>query len=333
MFSNLSVNVILSLSSIIFTSYYSHASSLVCAEMVQNEFARDIDGSYILATADKKIQVKTPTWDDSFDPLEPYLGYPGELIKSDTPHFDGVGEMDAFCNTKLILDFLDDEFQHDGIDGKEMNVEVILYDDDTAQFQAPNYILLGRNLHKGLKPTSSFIDLVAHEIFHGILRSTSGLSPRTLEAAGLNEGLADSIGIFLGYKLKGLEKPDYNFAFDLHGDQRPLRSISNPQMYGLIDHYQDLDSGDNSGHINGGILSLVFYLFAEGGSHPRLRGEDIQGVGIDLAAKIFFEFSTTLLDPDSTFHDARVASMKVAKKYGVHIEESLSIAWDQVGVY
>lgn len=293
------------------------------------KFRKNADGLYELVSVEGDIIVKEADTSRPFDIFDPYVGYPGKPIVSSDASFAGKGILPAFTNTQNVMKHFKSIFGLDGIDGKGSPLEVILYDDDSAQF-VEKYVLLGRNLHdENRKAVTEVIDSVAHEIFHGVIKSSSGLDFDRLESAGLNEGLADIMGVYAKYKIEGIL--GYTFGVGFNGEV-PMRSLADPAKFHGADHISKIDLSDILGHRNGGIIALAFYLFSNGGSHPRLGGPKVQGVGIDLAAKIFFEMATKQLKSDSTFADAREASLVVAKNFGEDVVQSLNMAWDQVGL-
>lgn len=324
------------------------ASSAICSEIqsssscratyssskvkFQLEFPRTTDGNYVLSSPNGSIVIKEPDFNNPINILDPYFGYPARLATSKDGQFDSKS-VEALKNVGRVLEFFSNEFAYKGLDGKGSPIEVIMYNDHSAQFARPVSILLGRNLqHTNTQSVTSLIDVIAHEMTHGIIYYTSKLSSKNIESAALNEGIADIVGIYAQSKLD-INNFNYGFGKGLVSES-PIRLLSNPAKTGGVDHYSKLvtDFTARSGHSNSAILSLTFYLLANGGSHPRLGGDPIEGVGIETAAHIFFEAISYHLKEDSTFKDARRATLEVAKKYGPGTIQSLNKAWNQTGV-
>jgi bacillolysin len=192
--------------------------------------------------------------------------------------------------------------------------------------------------------TPGAIDLVAHEITHGITEFTSDLIYRN-ESGALNESFSDIMGnsveAFFQPPGPSLMQADYLVAEDIaRGAGNGIRSMSNPIEYDDPDHYSIRFTGttDNGGvHINSGIPNHVFYLAVEGGTN-RVSGLTVQGVGSANRVQIetvFYRAVTQLLPSDATFAMARTATIQAARDLygpGGPVERAMSEAWTAVGV-
>ncbi|HEX6323845.1 MAG TPA: M4 family metallopeptidase [Vicinamibacterales bacterium] len=190
---------------------------------------------------------------------------------------------------------------------------------------------------------SGALDIVAHELTHGVTEFTSDLIYQN-ESGALNESFSDIMGA--GAEFFFQERGTGNLRGDwLMGEDviRPggLRSLSNPAAYGDPDHYsvRFTGTGDNGGvHINSGIPNLAFYLAVEGGAHPR-TGAGVQGVGFanrEQIEKIFYRAVTQLMPADTNFSQARAITLQAARDlYGAGSapERAMAQAWDAVGVF
>lgn len=188
------------------------------------------------------------------------------------------------------------------------------------------------------------LDIVAHEITHGVTEFTSDLIYRN-ESGALNESFSDIVGtaveMFFQPRGSGLMQADYLIAEDVvRGGQNGIRSMANPIAYGDPDHYSIRYTGtlDNGGvHINSGIPNHVFYLAVEGGTN-RVSGLSVQGVGSNNRAQIetaFYRAMTQLLPSSATFAMARSATIQAARDLhgaGSAAERALIEAWTAVGV-
>jgi len=186
------------------------------------------------------------------------------------------------------------------------------------------------------------LDIVGHELTHGVTEFTSNLIYRN-ESGALNEAFSDIMGTSIEFFFQpagsGDLKADYLCGEDV---VKPggLRSMENPQAYGDPDHYSRrfLGSADNGGvHINSGIANQAFYLSIEGGTN-RTSGLAVQGVGAanrEQIEKVFYRAFTQLLPSGATFALARAATIQAARDlYGANSnpERALTEAWTAVGV-
>ena len=153
------------------------------------------------------------------------------------------------------------------------------------------------------------LDVIAHEIGHGVNTSTANLVYQN-ESGALSEGFSDIWGACVEYFAKGNNGGN---IWLIGEDIMPgaLRYMSNPKMGGQPDTYRGTNwhtaSTDNGGvHTNSGVLNYWFYLLSEGGSGTNDLGNSysIQGIGIDKAAKIAYNTLTKYLTSNSTYQQA-----------------------------
>jgi bacillolysin len=214
---------------------------------------------------------------------------------------------------------------------------------------APNQTANGRSWNF----MSGALDIVAHEITHGVTEYTSDLIYLN-ESGALNESFSDimATGAEFFFQAKADEplsgnqllRADYVCGEDVvragsnptHG----IRSMANPSAYGHPDHYSIRFTGttDNGGvHINSSISNHAFYLAIEGGVH-RLSGVLVEGVGSanrEQIERVFYRAFTQFLTPTATFAVARAATIQAARDlYGVGsaAERAVTQAWTAVGV-
>lgn len=189
---------------------------------------------------------------------------------------------------------------------------------------------------------SGSLDVVAHELTHGVTEFTSNLIYLN-ESGALNEAFSDIMGtsveFFFQPRGSGSMQADYLLAEDV---VRPggLRSMSDPVPYGDPDHYSKrfLGSADNGGvHINSAIANLAFYLAIEGGTNPT-SGLAVQGVGAanrEQIEKVFYRGFTELMPANATFSIARAVTIQAARDLypsNGNVERAVTDAWTAVGV-
>ena len=189
---------------------------------------------------------------------------------------------------------------------------------------------------------SGSLDIVAHELTHGVTQYTSNLIYLN-ESGALNESFSDMMAtgaeFFFQRPGSGSMQADYLLGEDV---VRPggFRSMSNPLALGDPDHYSRRFTGteDNGGvHTNAGISNHVFYLAIEGGTN-RTSGLSVQGVGAanrEQIEKVFYRAFTQLLPSNATFAVARAVTLQSARDlHGPNsaAERAISEAWTAVGV-
>jgi Zn-dependent metalloprotease len=196
---------------------------------------------------------------------------------------------------------------------------------------------------------SAALDVVAHELTHGVTNFSSGLIYLN-ESGALNEAFSDVMAAGVEWYFEppgqGRQQADWKLAEDVFIHFGPfIRSYENPGAAGDPDHYsirclpplctEDFDNGGV--HINSGIVNQAFYLMVQGGTN-RTSGISVRGIGtaqMDRIEAIFYRAFVFYLVPSSTFHDARQATLRAAQElYGAgSVEEStVRQGWDAVGV-
>lgn len=192
------------------------------------------------------------------------------------------------------------------------------------------------------------LDVVAHELTHGVTNSSSNLEYRN-ESGALNEAFSDMMGTSVEFYFQaagsGSLRADYLIGEDIikaysAGTRDGLRSMENPASYDDPDHYSRryTGTGDNGGvHINSGIPNQAFYLAIEGGTN-RTSGIRVTGVGSanrEQIEKVFYRAFTQLMTSTSNFSRARATTLQAATDlYGASSAAYNAVrdAWAAVGV-
>jgi Zn-dependent metalloprotease len=158
------------------------------------------------------------------------------------------------------------------------------------------------------------LDIVAHEISHGLTSYTANLV-YAYESGALNEAFSDIFGTAVEFYAKP------SSANWLIGENIGIviRSMANPKLYSHPDTYLGTNwytgSGDNGGvHTNSGVLNYWFYRLTVGGSGINDLGNayNVTGLGIVDAAKVAYRMLNVYLTPNSQYADARFYGIKSA---------------------
>ena len=188
------------------------------------------------------------------------------------------------------------------------------------------------------------LDIVAHELAHGVTDFTSSLLYLD-ESGALNEAFSDIIGVGAEHyaeplrQFKGGKAANYLIGEDVFVPGG-LRSLENPVLFGDPDHYslRFLGTADNGGvHTNALIVGHAYYLAIEGGTN-RVSGLEVNGVGAanrEQIEQVFYRAFTLLLTRESDFSAAKVATIQSARDLfglGSTAEHAVSQAWTAVGV-
>ncbi len=192
----------------------------------------------------------------------------------------------------------------------------------------------------GFNPWTS-LDLVTHELTHGLTFHTAGLHYGG-ESAALNESFSDIFGTCIEFYKKPATA-DFQI-----GEQAGVtagtivRSLANPKLTNLPNTYKGTywysGGNDNGGaHTNCGVQNYWFYLICQGGSgtNDNSNSYSVSGIGITKAAKIAYRTLTVYLTSFSNYADTRTLSIQAAADlYGICSAEVKSVtdAWYAVGV-
>jgi Zn-dependent metalloprotease len=189
------------------------------------------------------------------------------------------GAVSAHVNATRVFDFYNGVLQRDGVDDKHMDlISVVNCANPDPQGAATqewpqavwwaNRMWYGqtRNDQGKLVSWSVHLDVMAHELTHGVTAHTANLMYRD-ESGALDESLSDIFGIIISNWYTAPDREDvstwsWEMGSGLGPDGRPLRDLSDPRRTGHPDHMQDFvktryDSGGV--HANSNIHNKAAY--------------------------------------------------------------------------
>jgi Zn-dependent metalloprotease len=271
---------------------------------------------------------------------------PGNLLRDthDPPVAD-VAANDAFDGARDTLKFYDEVLGRNGIDGAGMDVisSVHVSDPNGRAWENAAWISTqmaygegGLLFHPG--SLTSAIDVIGHELTHGVTQFTAALEYRS-QSGALNESMSDVFGSLVKQHVRKetAATADWLIGAGLLIDPqaKALRSMLEPgtafpgdPQPGKMSDYQELpetERGDNGGvHYNSGIPNRAFALVAT----------KLGGNSWDRAGRIWYKTLTEQLRPDSQFKDAAQATLDVAEELfpGGEVGTVVEEAWKAVEV-
>jgi bacillolysin len=146
-------------------------------------------------------------------------------------------------------------------------------------------------------------DVVGHEMTHGVTQFTSNLF-YFAQSGAINESMSDVFGEFVDLTDgHGNDDPSVRW---LAGEDLPtgaIRDMANPPNFGQPDRlrsplYDAVAAGDPHG--GSGVGNKAASLITDGGS---FNGHTVVGIGIDKAARIYYETDVNLLVSASDYND------------------------------
>jgi Zn-dependent metalloprotease len=204
---------------------------------------------------------------------------PGRLVREEggrASRDPAVNE--AFLNSGYTYDFYKEVFDRNSLDDRGMSLISSVH----LGRRLNNAFWTGEQMAYGDGDGSLFIrftkslDVVGHELTHGVITHTSNLEYRD-EPGALNEHFADVFGTLAKQwrKRQSVDEADWLIGSDIMGpdtDAAALRTLAgepafeddpvlgtDPQPKHMDDRYTG--SGDNGGvHLNSGIPNHAFYL-------------------------------------------------------------------------
>lgn len=268
------------------------------------------------------------------------------LLDNTTDNDDNWGnsyltETSTHYHTSICWDYYRNTFGRTGQNNQSRQVRVrTQWNDANAYFEPGgndhNNLTFGKNnsWDWGMEPS-----IVAHEFAHGITHHTSNLQ-YSYESGALNESFSDIFGIVIQAVMLDGGTTDY-----ILGNFIPnaiVRSLKEPNLYSQPNTYLGTDwysgSGDKGGvHVNSGVQNKWFYILSHGENdwNDLNNYYDINGIGVNKAARIAYYAQTSILMNSSQYSDSRLATITAAKiLFGeCSLEYQATIdAWYAVGI-
>jgi bacillolysin len=216
----------------------------------------------------------------------------------------------ALFNFGQTYDYFFERHGRNSIDGNGANVQAVVRVAQMANaFWSGDLKMM---FFGDALPYAGALDVVGHELAHGVTQSSADLIYE-LQSGALNEAMSDIFGEMVEARAVG--RADWQIGTDLGQIIRNLKNPGALQIGGLnrpypskMSEYLDLPNssdGDHGGvHINSVIIGRAFYLLAEG-----LDG----AIGLQDAAQIFYRCLTQRLQRQSQFIDARLGCIASAE--------------------
>ncbi len=253
---------------------------------------------------------------------------PGTLVRGEgDPASADVALNEAYDFSGATYDFYETAYNRNSVDGHGLRLDSTVHYDQ----QFDNAFWDGRQMVYGDGDRILFdrftkcIDVVGHELTHGVTQYTAGLSYQG-QSGALNESISDVFGSLVkqmvlmpsvsGVALRSMKDPGTAYNDPQLGQD--------PQPANMANYLDTTD--DNGGvHINSGIPNHAFYLTAT----------RIGGYAWEKAGRIWYVTLTTRLQADSDFQTAADLTFAVAGEvYGSGSAEQQAVrgGWNGVGI-
>ncbi|MCX5380716.1 M4 family metallopeptidase [Streptomyces sp. NBC_00091] len=252
----------------------------------------------------------------------------------------------AFEGLGLTRDFYKEVFQRDSIDGKGMRLNGFFHFDVKFNnaFWDGSQMVFGDGDGKEFSDLTGSLDVIGHELAHGVTEHTAGLEYHN-QSGALNESMSDVFGSLVKQwsRKQSAEEADWLIGPDVFTpgiDADALRSMKAPghafnnEIFGKdpqpdrmskFIHLPDTEPGDFGGvHFNSGIPNKAFFLAAVG----------IGGFAWEAMGTIWYE-SLKASGKDTQFQEfADTTFQKAGALFGIGSPEQLAVlaAWQEVEI-
>ncbi|MFB7372102.1 M4 family metallopeptidase [Streptomyces sp. NPDC056222] len=306
------------------------------------EIDKEADGSYSLIDSSRAMFAKTGGQIRTYDAnrksyLEVANGPVTEDVKvvaSPTDRFEGTattsGAVDAHLNAAKVYEYFKNEIGRDGIDGKGGTIHSVVNvarggKDYANAFWDGTKMVYG---HMNGVPLSVGLDVVGHEMTHGVTEHSAGLVYLN-QSGALNEAISDYFGNAMETADKGVAMSDPTSGLVgeyLCNGTKPLaecalRDMNDGRVAGEDYLPASLDIDNGGVHLNSTIVSGALWDMRK-------------TLDPALADKIVYRAAQNYLTPLSGFSDMRNAVTLAAKSLKVSRadREAIAKAFDDHGI-
>jgi len=275
---------------------------------------------------------------------------PGSLARGEgDPPTDDVAVNEAYDGAGATYDLFKDVYGRNSIDDRGMTIESsvhyrIGYDNAFWDGRQMVYGDGDENLPEDERLFNRFtiaLDVIGHELTHGITQHESGLLYRGQPGA-LNESISDVFGALVSqYASRELaEESDWIIGkglFTANVNGRGIRSLKEPgtayddpvigkdPQPGHMDQFVDTTEDSGGVHINSGIPNHAFYVMAM----------EIGGYAWEKTGRIWYGTMVDKVSGDTDFQNfARLTFVTAGELYGVGSLEQQAVrsSWTEVGI-
>ncbi len=200
-------------------------------------------------------------------------------------------------------DFYQSRFGRDSLDDAGMALySTVRHCESGATCPYANAFWSGAQMHYG-QGYAAADDVVGHELTHGVTEFSSGLY-YYYQSGAINEALSDIFGELIDLT-NGAGTDTAGVRWQL-GEDLPIgaiRSLSDPPAFSDPDRMRSPNyygaAGDQGGvHTNSGVANKAAFLTVDGGT---FNGVTVAGLGVDKAARIWYEAATGFLTSGSDY--------------------------------
>lgn len=264
-----------------------------------------------------------------------------ELVSStkDEWHKDdhATGALDAHFSAQATYDYFLNKHNHKSFDGNGAEIRSYVNVDIGQQPNAfwGGFMVISKPVDDILLST---LDIVCHEITHGVSNTSAGFSNQG-EAGALGEAYSDMFGSLIEKSVYTDYPDSLNYQT---GEQFTQigRDFINPERYDNPRYYKgkNWDASNQNVHGNGNVHTHWMYLVIEGDANytnEKNENYSIAGIGREKLSNIIYRTLTNYLTPQSGFQESMLYTIQTTKDlYGACSDEvkTIKTAWRAVGL-
>jgi len=270
---------------------------------------------------------------------------PGKLIRKEGGQPADDQDVNAvYDGAGATWDFYYSLYGRNSIDNKGLKIiqSVHYYKDYNNAFWDGKQMAYGDGDGKIFGSFTSDIDVIGHELTHGVIQYESDLEYKD-QSGALNESLADIFGIMIKQKTLNQDVKTSSWLVGeniIIGKDYAIRSLKAPGT-AYVNHpdlgtdpqpahmsgYTDDPMDDGGVHLNSGILNHAFYL----------ASYDVGGYAWEKVGRVWYNAmcNRKLVPADATFLDFKKATIKESTTlFGARnkVTKTIRNAWKSVGL-
>ncbi|MBU9944367.1 MAG: M4 family metallopeptidase [Dermatophilaceae bacterium] len=269
---------------------------------------------------------------------------PGTLVRSEGDADTGDREVsEAYDGLGATWDLWQNTYGRNSLDGRGLPLIATVHfsrDYDNA-FWDGTQMVFGDGDGVVFLPFTRSVDVIGHELAHGVTQFTSGLNYQD-QSGALNESVSDVFGVLVKQRLLGqsADQADWLIGADLLGPDVKgvaIRSMAAPgtayddprlgkdPQPGHMRDYVDTQDDNGGVHINSGIPNKAFHVVAT----------TLGGNAWEAAGQVWFDTITGDISADCDFETFAALTVKAATaRHGARSEVVAAVraGWVAVGL-
>ena len=282
-------------------------------------------GGFVMSDASSGIQIVTY----SASQLE---SAPGTLVASNTAtswDSSGTGRgaaVDAHFNAGVVAKYYKNVHGRNAIDGAGgPMLSTVHYG---AQYENAAWIQTGMIYGDGgkiFKALSVAVDVVGHEMTHGVTEKTSHLTYEN-QSGALNEAVSDIFGAFIEHSVAPDARKNWIIGELCTLDGSSLRDMMQPHNVTIqpqpahMNEYLVTAQDGGGVHINSGIINNAAWLMTVGGTNPVSGVQVKYGIGWEKSEKLWYQANTNYFQASTSFAQAANALQQAGKD--IHLTDN-----------